>query len=101
MIYVVSVLLVLSLVINGIQFVGMINLSRKYEAIEDSNQEFTKFFELLNGQAQEIYRQIKSIDIRGSFEADDDVGIIYKGIRQITLSLTNFFEAQDGTQEKE
>ena len=67
---------------------GVWNLLKKNEAHEDFDKE-------LLTRVEDILQQIRSIDIRGSFEADDEVGIVYKGIRGMVMTLQRFLEIEE------
>jgi hypothetical protein len=60
-----------------------INLLRKVERYED-------FCESMLQESRFILNEIKSIDVRGSFESDDEVGIIYRGIKTMVNRLSSF-----------
>lgn len=75
----------LLVIVNGICLYVIRNLLKKVETYEDFIQE-------LRQNALNILSQIKSIDIRGSFEADDEVGVVYSGIRTMVLRLSQFLE---------
>ena len=64
------------------------NLLKKVETYED-------FSTTLLEEVQHILDQIRSIDIRGSFEADDEVGIVYAGIRGMVMRLKQFLEVEE------
>lgn len=85
---------ILSGIINILLAISVINLMRKVEIYED-------VYAALFRQAMEIYESIRTIDIRGSFEADDEVGTIYKGIRQMALLLQNFIPIPGTINEEE
>lgn len=59
------------------------NLSRKLEIYED-------FCQSMLDETTFVLGQIESIDIRKSFETDDEVGIIYTSIRSMVLRLKAF-----------
>ncbi len=50
-----------------------------------------------------IKHQLKIIDDKGSFEADDEVGFFFQEIKHISHKLEQIFETEvdDGNQEKE
>lgn len=74
------------------------NLLRKNEVLEDSLEEY----ELGLNQQEELISQIatkidesmlrmKEIDRIGSFEADDETGVIFKNIYEIISELENYY----------
>ena len=59
------------------------NLTTKQEMLEDWITDFIKAVE-------KIQFDLKKIDYKGYFEADDEVGIIFKEIQKIIKQLDNF-----------
>ena len=56
------------------------NLTRKTELLETWVEDFTQTIESVNDE-------LKLIDTRGSFESDDEVGAIFKQIKQTVNKL--------------
>ena len=59
------------------------NLTTKQEMLEDWIADFIKAIE-------KIQFDLKQIDYKGYFEADDEVGIIFKEMQKIIKQLDNF-----------
>ena len=59
------------------------NLNTKQEMLEDWIEDFIQSVEKVNFD-------LKQIDYRGSFEADDETGIIFGEIKNIIKQLDNF-----------
>ena len=59
------------------------NLTTKQEMLEDWITDFIKAVE-------KVQFDLKQIDYKGYFEADDEVGIIFKEIQKIIKQLDNF-----------
>jgi hypothetical protein len=59
------------------------NLSTKQEMLEDWVEDFINVIEKINVD-------LKQADYRGSFEADDEVGIIFEEIKNIIKQLDRF-----------
>ena len=62
---------------------SMWNLTSKQEMLEDWIAEFITVIEKINVD-------LKQIDHRGSFEADDEVGTIFEQIKDIIKQLDRF-----------
>ena len=62
----------------------LISLKRAFNQI-DILEEWLVEFKLL---IDNTYKKLKDIDERGMFENDDDVGIVFKNIKEI-IDLTN------------
>ena len=58
------------------------NLFRKTELLENWVETFTQ-------QIQIVQNKLKEVDDKGMFEADDEVGTIFKRINQIVNELDN------------
>ena len=59
------------------------NLTTKLELLEDWISDFIKTIEKVNFD-------LKQIDYKGYFEADDEVGVIFKEIQNTIKQLDNF-----------
>ena len=77
----------ISLVIVSLLFVTscyvMWNLTVKIEMLEDWVEQFIQTIDKVN-------RGLKQADYRGSFESDDEVGFIFKEIKNIIKQLDRF-----------
>ena len=80
-------LLEISLALMIILFVTLCyviwNLTTKQEMLEDWVEDFINAIEKINVD-------LKQADYRGSFEADDEVGIIFEEIKNIIKQLDRF-----------
>jgi len=59
------------------------NLTTKQEMLEDWITDFIKAVE-------KVQFDLKKIDYRGSFESDDETGVIFNEIKNIVKQLDNF-----------
>ena len=66
------------------------NLNAKQEILEDWIVNFIQTVE-------KIQFDLKQIDYRGSFEADDETGVIFDQIKQTIKQLDNFKGEEDAT----
>ena len=80
-------LLEISLVLMVLLFIASCyviwNLNTKQEMLEDWIEDFIQSVEKVNFD-------LKQIDYKGSFEADDETGIIFVEIKNIIKQLDNF-----------
>ena len=80
-------LLEISLVLMVLLFIASCyviwNLTTKQEMLEDWIEDFIKTVEKINVD-------LNQADYRGSFEADDEVGIIFEEIKNIIKQLDRF-----------
>ena len=73
-IIIISILLLVSIYVN-------INLLRKNEDITDRVMDQDDIiFSFLN-KVEDLYTHVKEIDSRGSFESDDETGVIFEEIK--------------------
>ena len=70
------------------------NLLKKMETLEDNIDELVKniteydtFYEELKRRVNESNSRLKQIDRLGSFEADDETGVIFKELKDIVNDL--------------
>ena len=66
------------------------NLNTKQEMLEDWIEDFIQSVEKVNFD-------LKQIDYKGSFEADDETGIIFDEIKNIIKQLDKFKGEEDAT----
>ena len=74
------------------------NLLKKMETLEDNIDELDKnitdydaFYDDLKRRVNESNSRLKQIDRLGSFEADDETGIIFKELKDIVNELNERF----------
>ena len=67
-----------------------INLLRKNEKQEDILLGYLKYLDNISRVIEVSDEKIKKIDIKGSFETDDEVGFFFKSIKQIQDILNDF-----------
>lgn len=72
--------------------IGCYNLIKTIEKMEDAHEteisEYQNILAEIRYQALQTESRLKDIDIRGSFEADDEVGFVFKDIKEIHSQLT-------------
>ena len=74
------------------------NLLKKMETLEDNIDELVKniteydtFYDELKRRVNESNSRLKQIDRLGSFEADDETGVIFKELKDIVNDLNERF----------
>ena len=55
----------------------------------------------ISNTIESIKLQLKTIDDKGTFESDDEVGFFFTEIKQLGHELENLFETEVGEDEKE
>jgi hypothetical protein len=81
-------LLIISVALNVALIWSSFNAVSKVELYED-------FIESLLSQLNYTLEQMRSVDIRGAFEADDEVGIVFKGLAAMVNRLDEFIDKQE------
>tara|TARA_R110001583_G_scaffold126483_2_gene278034 strand:- start:25197 stop:25505 length:309 start_codon:yes stop_codon:yes gene_type:complete len=99
------IILILSLYSMGISF-ALYNILKKYERLEEYAEVAETWVNNLNIRLNQIYGEIKAIDNKGSFEADDEVGSTFQQIRDMIKTLDLFILKEgetklDGSEKKE
>ena len=96
-----TILSIISISIN-------VNLLSKLEKLEVDNEEMYKYvseMELWINQfshkINESFSRIKNIDRKGAFEADDEVGFIFKDLKNIISDLSKLTTVEDETPAEE
>lgn len=94
--------LLVSICIFGIYNLTITNeeLLESNEALAASNLELTEKLENIRIQVMDIETQLVELDIKGSFEADDEVGFFFKEIRMLNQDLQQTIREQYGESNK-
>jgi hypothetical protein len=66
------------------------NLMRKNERQEDVLVEYMKYLDKLSQVIEISDKKLKKLDELGRFEADDEVGFFFKGVKKIQQILNEF-----------
>jgi hypothetical protein len=82
------VICILSLVI-AIGTYGIVNLLKQLEQLEEQVSFYIDVVDAIREKVLDVQVQLKEIDIKGSFEADDEVGFVFKEIKDLADDLTN------------
>ena len=78
-------LLILSLILNAALGFGAWRALRKIEVYEE-------FVASLQAQTSRVLSQMRAVDLRGAFEADDEVGIVFGIMKQLVETLKDYAE---------
>ena len=90
-IIILSILLVISILVNINQLRKQESQSEYIEDLENSNTEYYNFFQKLKTQIGQSNSKLKQIDRLGSFEADDETGFAFKELKDIYDDLNRGF----------
>jgi len=64
------------------------NLTRKAELLETWIEDFSD-------RIADVQQELSDIDSTGHFEADDEIGSIFEGIKDVINDLNNFVESEE------
>ena len=64
------------------------NLNRKTELLETWVENFSD-------KVTQVQQELKDIDSTGHFEADDEIGSIFEGIKEVINDLNEFTEGEE------
>ena len=98
MIDIVIILVLIAMLISaglvGANLLRKLETAEEYiEELENSNQSYETLFLSLKQKANNNYSYIRQLDRIGSFEADDETGIIFKNLKDIVSELNGEFNA--------
>jgi predicted PurR-regulated permease PerM len=82
------VICILSLIIAIVTY-GIVNLLKQLEQLEDQVSFYIDVVDTVREKILDVQVQLKEIDIKGSFEADDEVGFVFKEIQELVDDLTS------------
>ena len=82
-------IIILSIIVVVLGFTT-INLLRKNEKQEDILLGYLEYLDNISRVIEVSDEKIKKIDIKGSFEGDDEIGFFFKNIKQIQEILNDF-----------
>ena len=88
------ILIVSLLSIKGYLIYRLYVTIKQVEDLEDYAIELEETIIQLNSRIEESYNRLRSVDRRGSFEADDEVGYIFKDIKSIIQDLNKVITKQ-------
>lgn len=72
--------LFVSLVVNGILIYRGVSLIRELESVETRYNEVVEQYEVTT---ENMLQEMKSLDLNGSFESDDEVGVVFTQIKDL------------------
>jgi hypothetical protein len=87
------IILIIAIVIIATLSIGCYNLTVQSELLEDELLFYYNKLEEIRKVVLETEIQLKEIDLRGSFEADDEVGFTFKNIKSLSEDLTKTIES--------
>jgi cytochrome oxidase assembly protein ShyY1 len=83
------ILIVLLSIICIILFIISYNQVKRQESLEDLIIAYEERQETTNKTLNLMLEQMRAIDIRGSFESDDEVGVVFNSLKSMVEEYTN------------
>lgn len=82
-------LVILITLLLGVSVYANYNLVKRNEELEEQVAALQDVLDEVKDQVIDINTRLIEIDIRGSFEADDEVGFVFKEIKEMSAELTD------------
>jgi hypothetical protein len=67
---------------------GCYNLIKQNESLEEATLFYQSKLEEIREKVLQTEVELKELDIRGAFEADDEVGFVFQNIKELSSELT-------------
>ena len=83
------VLLPASIIFNILLIIRGINLVKQNEQLNDNIAVYEDRQLRTEEKLQEMLQQMRDIDIRGSFESDDEVGVVFSELKETIETYKN------------
>ena len=77
------------MLIVAVLIYAIINLVKQTEQLEDQVSYYIDVVDAVREKVLDVQVQLKEIDIKVSFEADDEVGFVFKEIQELVDDLTS------------
>ena len=92
-IIILSILLIISLFV-------IFNLLRKVEKIDDELVDISLNMEEFIVSIKSVYKTLKEVDNKGAFQSDDEVGSIFKDIKQLIVNINTKYDIEENIDEE-
>ena len=92
------IILTILLVISG---VALRNLLVKVERYEDITVDQTKYLQNISDLIKDSQKHLKSLDERGVFQSDDEVGYFFEQMKNVQKELDRYMLPENYGQKKE
>lgn len=89
MFIIISTILTISVGLNIILFIRAMKLVREIENLTDSVLQAEEIVEESQATLEKMLDEMREIDIRGSFEADDEVGQVFNELKTLIEKYKN------------
>ena len=89
----VALIIIFFVTVIGFMSYGIWNLVNQNEDLEETVIYYQNKLDEIREKVLDTETQLKDLDIRGAFEADDEVGFVFKEIQQLSEELTKTVES--------
>jgi hypothetical protein len=100
-----ALIITLLLLIVGAQAYVIWAMNRKYNKLMGYTEAYVRFISVLYLKFKDAHEQMKAADVRGSFQADDEVGttfdILKDCINDLYTFVTKYINAAEEEQKKQ
>jgi precorrin-6x reductase len=79
-----------SVVLNIVLLYGVRNLLKKNEQQEDVLARYLDYMDSLSKTIEYIDEKLKKIDLKGTFQSDDEIGWFFREVQGMLFKLLNF-----------
>ena len=93
-------IIILSIITISLTF-ALVNILRKYEKLEDENDYVNNYVNDLLIKLKKTILTMKDIDVRGSFESDDETGAIFGEIKNMIIDIEKNYLIEEDIDAKE
>jgi hypothetical protein len=87
-----TILIIFLFIVIAVLIYALVNITRYSERLEDVLSEYETKITDVREKIIETEIRLKELDIRGAFEADDEVGFAFKTIKELSTDLTKTME---------
>ena len=89
----VALIIIFFVTVIGFMSYGIWNLVNQNEDLEETVIYYQNKLDEIREKVLDTETQLKDLDIRGAFEADDEVGFVFKEIKELSSDLTKTVES--------
>ena len=92
-----------SVVLNIVLLYGVRNLLKKNEQQEDVLARYLDYMDSLSKTIEYVDEKLKKIDLKGTFQSDDEIGWFFREVQGMQSKLINFklIDENDAKKEEE
>jgi hypothetical protein len=85
----IGIILGVSLILNIVLFIRAYSLVKQIEQLSDMISEYSLMKDITGKTLESMLDEMKSIDLKGSFESDDEVGVVFNELKNLIEKYKN------------